>query len=230
MTEPKVPTWTILVATIGRRRKSFQRLVDILRPQLDGADGQVELLAYRNNGERPLGEIRQALVEAATGTYVSFIDDDDTVPYYFVDEVLDSILTFWNYHYMADPDYVGWQMQCYVDGNALKPTFHSLRYDKWWDDEAGYYRDISHLNPIRRTLALQADFRRTDPPEDVAWADQLRALGIVSTGTYIDRIMYHYHSSTTDSTWRPGSVNSDNGEWAVELPDPFMRYHPESVL
>lgn len=221
------PVWSILVATLGQRHERFKRLVDILTPQLDSWNGAVELVAYWNVGEVPLAEIRQRLFEDAHGTYSSFIDDDDTVPYYFVDEVLKAIESYSN-SIDGYPDYVGWQMQTYIDGEALKPTFHSLRYDRWYDDVAGYYRDVSHLNPVlrKRVLDSGANFRRAQPPEDVAWADQLR--GHLSTEAYVDRVMYHYHASTSDSTWKPGAGKPSASVTVpppIELPSKFMRYY-----
>lgn len=221
------PVWSILVATLGQRHERFKRLVDILAPQLDEANGAVELVAYWNVGETPLAEIRQRLFEDARGTYSSFIDDDDTVPYYFVAEVLDAIESYW-YSIDGYPDYVGWQMQTYTDGKPLKPTFHSLRYNHWWDDVAGYYRDVSHLNPVLRKCVLNAgaNFRRAQSPEDVSWADQLR--GHVSTEAYVDRVMYHYHASSSDSTWQPGAGKPRPGVVVpppIALPSKFMRYH-----
>lgn len=228
MEHSQKPVWSILVATLGQRHERFKRLVDILAPQLDEANGAVELIAYWNVGEVPLAEIRQTLFDDARGTYSSFIDDDDTVPYYFVEEVLESIQTYYHAHDYVYPDYIGWQMQAYSDGAPLKPTFHSLRYDHWWDDVAGYYRDVSHLNPVLRRRVHEADasFMKTQPPEDVAWSDQLR--GRLKTEVYVDRVMYHYHASGSDSTWRPGAGKPQPGVVvppAIELPSKFMRYH-----
>lgn len=221
------PVWSILVATLGQRRGRFKRLVDVLAPQLAPYAGKVELIAYWNVGEVPLSVIRQSLVDEARGIYISFIDDDDLVPYYFVDEVMGALADYSADHGVT-PDYVGWRMQTYVDDEPLKPTFHSLRYDHWWDDDAGYYRDVSHLNPIRKQAVLDvgADFRRTQPPEDVAWSDQLR--GHLRTEAYVDRVMYHYHASPSDSTWKPGAGLPKPGEVVmppIELSSPYMRYH-----
>lgn len=212
------PTWTVLVATLGQRAARFERLLAQLLPQTEPHDGKVTVLALYNHGERSLGEVRQALVEHAASTYVSFVDDDDELPDYHVDEVTRCLLD-------GDVDYVGWQMQTYVDGVPLKPTYHSLRYARWYDDARGYYRDVSHLNPVRRELALRADFRRGEPPEDVSWADQVRPH--VHREAYVDRIMYHYRSSPADSTWRGGGIERT---WHLRpiVNHPHFSYHPWS--
>lgn len=215
-------TWDILIATIGQRRDRFERLTTVLLPQLDPYNGRVRVIALYNNGERPLSHVRQALLEHSTADYVSFIDDDDLVPDYFVREVMiglehqpEGFLPF---------DYVGWQMQCYQDGNPLKPTFHSLHYGHWFDDARGYYRDVSHLNPTLRSQTQHVDFRRGDPPEDVSWADQLR--GVLTHQVYIDKIMYFYYSSSIDSTWR-GNVRAGD-YYRLDVNHPHFTYHPWS--
>jgi hypothetical protein len=211
--------WSILVATLARRADKLNLMLSDLGPQIEAADGQVEIIAYRNHGERTLGHIRQVLVEAADGEYLSFVDDDDRVPPYYVSEVLPLL---------DGVDYIGFRMQAYLDGVPYKPTFHSLRYEGWSADDNGFYRDTSHLNPVRTVLARQCDFRRTDPPEDVAWADQLRDLAI--TEHYIDRVMYHYYSSAYDSAWRPG--HETDKTWSGNRPEIDVlnfRWHPEST-
>lgn len=211
------PTWTILIATLAQRAARFERLLQQLLPQTEPHDGAVTVCAYYNHGDQPLGDIRQALVDHATSTYVSFVDDDDELPDYHVAEVmsrLDGVV-----------DYVGWQMQCYVDGSPLKPTYHSLRYPRWYDDRRGYYRDVSHLNPIRTELARRADFRRGAPPEDVSWSDQVRPH--VKTEAYVDKVMYHYRSSPGDSTWNGGGIQE---VWHLRptITHPNFSYHPGS--
>jgi hypothetical protein len=67
---------SILIATLGERKDRFTALVDKLVSQ---ANDDVEIIAYFNNGELPLGDIRQALVDEAVGQYVCFIDDDDVL-------------------------------------------------------------------------------------------------------------------------------------------------------
>lgn len=213
--------WTILIATLGQRQERFKRLLQHLLPQVEEASGRVNVLAYWNNGERPLAEVRQALVDEADGTFVSFVDDDDLVASTYVRRILPLL--------RQPIDYVGFRLQCYVDGHPLKPTYHSLKYKQWYDDARGYYRDVSHLNPVRRALALRADFRKTQPPEDVAWADQLR--GHLLREQFVDDVMYQYYSSSIDTTWRPGSVQRPRvGQYFRPVVEsPYFRYHPESA-
>jgi hypothetical protein len=209
-------TWTILVATLGQRADRLARLLAQLLPQLDAHGGAVTVCALYNHGERPLSVVRQDLVDHATSDYVSFVDDDDELPDYFVDEVV---------RRLDGVDYVGWQMQCYVDGSPLKPTYHSIRYGRWYDDADGYYRDVSHLNPIRIELARRGDFRRGEPPEDVSWTDQVRSH--VRTEAYVDKVMYHYRSSPADSTWRGHGVRRLTTS-RPRVDHPYFHWHPGS--
>lgn len=193
-------------------------MLKCLLPQTQSYGGDVTVVAFYNNGERPLGEVRQDLLEYATSDYVSFVDDDDDLPDYYVDEVmnrLDGVV-----------DYVGWQLQCYVDGVQYRPTYHSIKYNGWFHDRNGYYRDVSHLNPIKRTVALNGNFRKGEPPEDVSWVDQVRPY--VKTEHYVDRVMYYYNSSSRDTTWRPGTRFQRDRIGRMPIEHPNFSYHPAS--
>lgn len=208
------PSWSILIATVGRRQERFNRLLEILLPQLTD---DIEVVAFWNNFEKPLGYIRQALVEDAEGKYINFIDDDDKVPEYYCEEVLKAI--------KSNPDYVGWQQQLFQEGMPLKPTFHSLEYTYWHEDENGWYRNISHLNPIKRDIALQSSFLvENGVPEDYTWAQRIAPF--VKVEKYIDKVMYEYYPSAEDSIWR-----GDNEKGSFNRPivkDVHFRWHPES--
>ena len=177
---------SILIATIGRRDKQFLKLMERLTPQIER--NNVEVIAYWNNGERTIGEIRQALLEEATGEYVCFIDDDDMVPDWYCDEIF----------YALGKDYVGFQVELFESDTKMKPVYHSIRYGVWHDDETGYYRGVTHLNPIRRELALKGTFAG-GIGEDEMWSRAVTPY--VRTENYIDKIMYYYHHSFTDTTF-----------------------------
>lgn len=211
------PTWTILIATLGQRSTRFLNLLETLLPQVEKRNGYVSVSALWNNGERSLAEVRQDLVMHAKSDYISFIDDDDMVPEYYVDEVLPLL---------DGVDYIGWRMQCIMYGRLLKPTFHSLRYKTWWEDGRGYYRDISHLNPVKTSIAKTADYRINKPPEDISWAEQLR--GRLKSEHYIEKIMYYYYSSLRDSTWRGSNIKRGITYIRPVIQSPYFSYHPRS--
>lgn len=136
-----------------------------------------------------LGANRQAMIEEAAGEYVSFVDDDDLV----AEDYVSSILPL-----LDGVDYIGFQLQLYMDGIERGATFHSLQHNGWYENGGSFYRDFSHLNPIRRELALQAPFEGSGG-EDTRWADRIRGLQIVKTEHYVPKIMYHYYFRTCKS-------------------------------
>lgn len=176
------PTWTILIATLGRRGARFSRLLGSLLPQAEAAGGAVTIQALWNNGERPVGQVRQDLLEHATARYVSFVDDDDYVPDHYVAAILPLL---------DGVDYVGFKVKIVAGEKTGGVASHSLQY-QGWREEPGllYYRDISHLNPVRRAIACRAAFPPEDYGEDRAWAEQLRPH--VHTECFLDDVMYFY--------------------------------------
>lgn len=208
------PKLSILVATLGQRETRFKRLLDVLTPQLTD---QTELVAYWNNFERPLYEIRQALIESAKGKYVCFVDDDDLVPKYYVEEILKAA--------KSDPDYIGWRMQLYMGDTPAKPTFHSIKYPDWSEDEHGWYRNVSHLNPIKKTIAQKVPWEVPEgTPEDSPWA--ARVFQYIKSEEYIDRPMYFYYPSAEDSQWRGG--RDIHRRLRPLIRRRYFRWHPES--
>lgn len=173
--------WTIAVLTVPERRPLFDRLMRVLEPQIQGRD--IELLVADQPGT--VAEKRQWCLDGASGEYFNFIDDDDMIPGNYADSI---------YPLLDGVDYIGFQLQLYIDGERMKPTYHSLRYGEWSDDSNGYYRNVSHLNPIRTEIARQGRF--TDGyGEDKRWADTVHP----KTEHYVDQIMYFYHFSPAGS-------------------------------
>lgn len=189
--------WEILIATLCSRTESLARLLGVLMPQVDEVGrGDVHVTAYRNQGERPLADIRQALIDFSQAEYVSFIDDDD-LP---ADDYVETILPL-----LDGVDTINWRMQVYIDGQAQKPTFHGLAFGGWYENVDGYYRDVSHLNPMRAELTRRCDFTKRLPPEDYGWVEQIRELVKTEHVIPYTKVMYHYyHSSTAGSMWVPG--------------------------
>ncbi|HJS83552.1 MAG TPA: hypothetical protein VJ742_12035 [Nitrososphaera sp.] len=212
------PKWTILIATVGMREDKFKRTYENLAAQIEEFCGDVTALVYWDNFESTLGKVRQDLLEAATSTYVNYVDDDDVLPPYYCRRIYDLLDN--------KVDYIGWRMQLFIDGEKQKPTFHSIRYKDWDEDEYGYYRDVSHLNPIKRTLALKGRFDQSIP-EDRNWASQVAPH--IKTEKYIDEEMYYYYHSRKESLWK--LVPPPKGSFIRPVLDSqYFYYHPKSSL
>lgn len=172
--------WSILILTIAPRKHLLERLLDKLLPQTDG-NSEIEVLVRQSDSGLSLGENRQALLESARGEYANFIDDDDLVADDYVSRI---------FPLLDGVDYVSFQVQLYTDGVKSKRFWYSLAYKReyFMDSEI---RDISHLHPMRRELAMLARFEG-GRCEDLRWANRLRALDAVKTEHNISEPLYFY--------------------------------------
>jgi len=175
--------WSILVLTQPSRTEFLRRLMDNLAPQV-AKFPDVEIVTTLFDKRFSIGKNRGMMITAASGEYVNFIDDDDLV----ADDYVDSIRPL-----MDGVDYIGFQAKYHADGVYCgKLSYHSLEYKGWFENDSGYFRDISHLNPMRKELAIAGQMERYDGTfyEDHAWADLLRFLGIVKTEHVVSKPMY----------------------------------------
>lgn len=184
-----MPTLSVLMASLTDRADLRDQLAAHIRAQMP--DGRAELLIDVNDG--PCWQARQRLLEAASGGWVCFVDDDDWVADDYIPALLAAIDD-------GQPDYVGFVVRYTVDGREMPSAYHNAAYSGWWQDGQGYYRDFSHLNPIRRDLALKAGFSGGDRTEDAGYADRLRTVGVTSH-VFVDRDLYHYRFRTGPKWW-----------------------------
>lgn len=178
--------WEILILTQPSRAEFLDQLLSILMPQCQNRD--VEVLIGRFDPGKSLGENREILRRQSSGDYINFVDDDDFVAGDYVAKILPLL--------HGGIDQIGFRLQLYSDGSPMIPTYHSLKYGRWYEDARGYYRDISHLNPMRRELAMSASMDG-GIGEDCRWSIDLRNLGIVKTEHFIDEILYYYFFRST---------------------------------
>lgn len=174
--------WSILILTQPSRANFLTRLLKVLSPQIEKYS-DVELTINYCNNEFDLGKNRAQMYENANGKYVNFIDDDDLVP----DDYVASI-----YPLLDGVDYIGFEAYFFYDGDFQKPSYHSLRYNNWIDHDVALFRDLSHLNPIKKELAVLGKMQGITC-EDRNWANVLRNLGVVKTEHYISKPMYFYY-------------------------------------
>lgn len=207
--------WSILIASHTSRVEKLSRLAGLLAPQLTP---EVEAVVLLNRGGK-FGDLRQALALEATGEWLSYVDDDDRVPDDYVASILGAL--------ESEPDYVGFDVEVTdIGGTIGRPgkkyrAIHSIRYNRWHQRGDTFYRHVSHLNPIRRDIALLAGWEG-GYSEDHRWAD--RARPHVHREVYVDKVLYFYDFDQRESLRdkRVGPV--------VERPvlPAGFRYHPDS--
>jgi glycosyltransferase involved in cell wall biosynthesis len=140
--------------------------------------------------------------QSATGDYICFIDDDDLVHPQYVSMI---------YPLLDGVDYIGFDVEQRINGSHRAVAQHSLQFSGvGQDDRRGHWRDISHLNPMLRTLALTEPMMGF-PGEDTGWATAMRNLGIVKTEHYIPFILYYYMFDTIKADY-DGALLSDTME------------------
>jgi glycosyltransferase involved in cell wall biosynthesis len=143
-----------------------------------------------DNGEKTLGEKRNDLIQTATGKYIVCLDDDDGI----ADEYIYSLTTAAK----SDCDCASLVGKHYIDGVFQKPFYHSIAYDKWWEDKAAYYRCPNHLNLIRRELVLDIPFRGRDYVRgmDAEWSMALQRSGRLKREFQITQALYYYYAKS----------------------------------
>ena len=184
--------FSILVPTMPERKNVFSRLMNVLAPQLTD---EVEILFLNDEPGKPkktTGEKRNELLKMARGEWVAFVDDDDLVNENYIALILHALKS-------TNCDVIGIHllMTFNEDPETECRTYHSLRYDKWYDepdpDRPGkrrYFRNPNHLNPVRRELAINAGFPDKSHGEDHEYSKAL--LPHLKTETYIHIPLYYY--------------------------------------
>ena len=186
-------TWDILIPTIPHRHEKLCGLLAELDRQWRPGLG---VRIYRDNFELVHLDShakRQALMEASAADYISHLDDDDWVAEDFVAVIMQAL--------EQRPDYVGFHVEITWDGRPHRTAVHSLEYASWngWEDEPKdqpLVRNVTHLNPIRRELALLGQWTGST---DEQWSQQVWESGKVVSQVMIRRDMYFYRFSPADS-------------------------------
>ena len=178
-------TWDILMCSIWERTNQLNEILTELKHQIQPG---VRVIVARDNLEMEYGPKCQALLEASSADYISYLDDDDMVAPDFISRILKAM--------EEDPDYIGFRVRYTTDGVRQLPVTHSLEYDGWINTPTELFRDIVHFNPVRRTIGVQSSWTG-DYAADRRWTDGLR--GLLKTQVFIDDEMHYYQHSSTDS-------------------------------
>jgi len=178
---------SILICSLTERSESIKRLLDTLNCQ---ATKDVEILLNIDNRQRTIGEKRQSLLDSAIGEYIVFIDDDDAVPEYYVEEILKAI--------ESKPDCVGFWGEIESSVNNVKRRVHYSRENIQWSlKDDVYLRNIQHVTPVRREILSTFEFPHVTVNEDNYMAGWLMVDNKIKTQVFIDKVMYFYRANYT---------------------------------
>ena len=178
-------TLSILIPTLHTRQGLLDGLVRNLKDQITIlGTKEVEILTYPDDGELPTGSKRNALLKRSKGKYIIFVDDDDIIPSYYVEEILKGALSD-------------------ADSMAINGTMKTQRIYTWDIRQSNPYSQVgnhflrypNHITPIKRKHAIKIKFPNITIGEDFQWATDLKEAGLLQTEYIIERPMYIYKPS-----------------------------------
>lgn len=193
-----IPKLSILIPSIPSRiQDRMIPLYNKLQSQVDKLDNpkDVELLCVVDNKRRSIGYKRESLVYIARGNYLAFVDDDDDIEDYYIEEAINAIdnnpgvdvITFKERVWLngLGPYFLTFELGYPVNDpvqkeNAKRPPWHSC----FW----------------KRKIAQKYHFPDLMEGEDWAWVSQVNQ--DAKTSAHIDKFMkiYRWDENVTEAT------------------------------
>lgn len=176
---------SILIPTLNEQRniRCLQRLRKILDPQICKFSGQVEIVINDAGRNLPTGTKRNQLIKNSEGEYFCFIDDDDVVPDYYVEELLNAI--------EQGPDVITFIGYMTTDGK-LRQDFTIKLGSEYVTKDNHHYRYPNHLCCFKRSVVEHIKFKPIWQTEDYQWATEINNKGLLKSEVHIEKEMYWY--------------------------------------
>lgn len=181
-------TLAILICTLPERADKLKRLTNVLDPQIERYKDQVFRRVKDQGRSIPTGTKRNNLIEETQSDYFCFIDDDDMVSAFYVDEIMKALET--------NPDVVtfnGWYTEF---GGPIRRNFTIRLGSKYYDNpnhpEFYYHRFPNHLAVMRRSLVNHIKFPDIWEQEDFQWSEKIANHRLLKTEAHIPLMLYHY--------------------------------------
>jgi glycosyltransferase involved in cell wall biosynthesis len=175
---------SILICSIPKRKMMLSFLTKELLRQI----GQLEVQFIADSSmDITTGAKRNSLIQKASGKYVTFIDDDDTIAKDYVSQILNAL--------KSEPDAVGFKG--WITTNGRDKREWKISKDFPYEQKGRtYLRYNNHLSPIKREIALQIGYPDTTYGEDYDYATRLKESGLIQTEVFIDKHLYNYNYRT----------------------------------
>lgn len=181
---------SILIAGLEKRLPLLNKLHSHIFNQIYALNklGNIEILLNIDNKEQTTGAKRNELLIRAKGKYIVFIDDDDWVSDWYVEEILaaaesDADCFAISGLYTVDgKNPIEWRISKYYENETL-----------WENKKPVYLRKTNHITPVKRILALINGFPDKSNAEDKWYSDNLNPL--LKSEYKIEKPMYHYRDT-----------------------------------
>jgi hypothetical protein len=157
---------SVLICSLHTRTRSLTRLLDALSEQPADLRARTQVLIDIDDAPT-IGAKRQRLLEASSGRYVAYIDDDDLVTGAYLTELFCGI--------DKGVDHIGVRM-LYCHHGKREPVECSMRHRTWEKRGGVYLRGAQHVCAVKRELALEAGFPNVSFGEDHTYSDALTPL------------------------------------------------------
>lgn len=177
---------SILICTLEERAAQFYALYNHLNRQRD-YDDIVEIISNGQDRSVSTGTKRNELLQRAKGKYCVFIDDDDEVPDYYIEELLKAA--------ESDADCFAINGTMTTNGQNEKQWFIALGNPykaDWSTGKEIYLRSPNHITPMKTEIARQIGFNDITIGEDFDFCMRLKHSGLLKTQHVIEKPMYHY--------------------------------------
>lgn len=180
-------TWSILICTLKERKAQFDHIYNKLMSQIKalGLEQEIEVLYFCDNREHSVGYKRNFLLKASAGRYINYVDDDDDVHDHYVQMIYEKL--------QHNPDCVSLVGVITFDAKRSQYFVHSIKYKSYFSENNVFYRPPNHLNPIRKSIAIQFPFPEISFGEDTNWAMQIARSGLLKIEEEIKEPYYFYN-------------------------------------
>jgi len=188
---------SILTASIPERSGQRAILTETIAQQI--GDLPVEHLSLVDNRKRTIGAKRDALLRIARGTFVAYVDDDDTVTPDYVGSLVAAIKIA--IAPTASPtekvDVITFAQFASVDKAHAKIVFGLRQQNQPFVHDTEVLRAAWHVCAWRRSVAILSHFPESNYGEDWAFAEPLNRIARASI--HLDKVLhyYRYNSATT---------------------------------
>ena len=181
---------SILTASIPERADKLEMLTEKIAEQI--GDLPVEHLVFLDNRRRTIGAKRDALLRIARGTFVAYVDDDDTVSPDYVASLVEAIKNA-----MVPVDVITFAQFARVDEASAKIVFGLRQENQPFVPDTEVLRAAWHVCAWRRSVAILSHFPESNYGEDWAFAEPLNRIARASI--HLDKVLHYYrfNSATT---------------------------------